>query len=53
MVNFALLRKAVGYADDTSNSNACAVRWQDLNADTEVLVNLSKELGLKHPRLHP
>ena len=44
MVNFALLKSAVGYADDTSNSNA---HVSGLNADSEVIVNLSKELGLK------
>ena len=43
MVNFALLRKAVGYADDTSNSNALMA---GLNSDSEVLVRLSKELGV-------
>ena len=43
MVNFALLKSAVGYADDTSNSNSLVA---GLNADSEVLVNLSKELGL-------
>ena len=43
MVNFALLKSAVGYADDTSNSNS---RVAGLNADSEVLVDLSKELGL-------
>ena len=43
MVNFALLKSAVGYADDTSNSNALVA---GLNSDSEVLVGLSKELGL-------
>ena len=44
MVNFALLRSAVGYADDdTSNSNGLVA---GLNADSKVLVGLSKELGL-------
>ena len=43
MVNFALLKSAVGYADDTSNSRS---RVQDLNSDSSALVNLSKELGL-------
>ena len=43
MVNFALLKSAVGYADDTSNSRS---RVQDLNSDSGALVNLSKELGL-------
>ena len=43
MVNFALLKSAVGYADDTSNSSALVA---GLNSDSEVLVSLSKELGL-------
>ena len=43
MVNFALLKSAVGYADDTSNSRS---RVQELNSDSGALVNLSKELGL-------
>ena len=43
MVNFALLKSAVGYADDTSNSNS---QVAGLNSESEVLVNLSKELGL-------
>ena len=43
MVNFALLKSAVGYADDTSNANPDV---SGLNADSEVLVSLSKELGL-------
>ena len=43
MVTFALLKSAVGYADDTSNSNS---QVAGLNADSEVLVSLSKELGL-------
>ena len=43
MVNFALLKSAVGYADDTSNTNSLV---SGLNSDSKVLVNLSKELGL-------
>ena len=43
MVNFALLKRAVGYADDTSNCNPLVA---GLNSDLEVLVKLSKELGL-------
>ena len=43
MVNFALLRSAVGYADDTSNSSSLVA---GLNSDSSVLVSLSKELGL-------
>ena len=43
MVNFALLKSAVGYADDTSNSS-CDV--QGLNSDSKALFSLSKELGL-------
>ena len=43
MVNFALLRSAVGYADDTSNSNSLVA---GLNSDSEVIVSLAKELGL-------
>ena len=43
MVNFALLKSAVGYADDTSNAHS---QVAGLNADSKVLVNLSKELGL-------
>ena len=43
MVNFALLKSAVGYADDTSNSSHLVT---GLNADSKVLVSLSKELGL-------
>ena len=43
MVNFALLSSAVGYADDTSNANS---QVAGLNSDSEVLVGLSKELGL-------
>ena len=43
MVNFALLKSAVGYADDTSNSNTLVA---GLNSDSKVLVGLSKELGL-------
>ena len=43
MVNFALLKNAIGYADDTSNSSA---RVAGLNSDSKALVSLSKELGL-------
>ena len=43
MVNFALLKSAVGYADDTSNTNSLVA---GLNSDSKVLVDLSKELGL-------
>ena len=43
MVNFALLKSAVGYADDTSNSNSLVA---GLNLDSKVIVSLSKELGL-------
>ena len=43
MVNFALLKSAVGYADDTSNSNSSVA---GLNSDSKVLVSLSKDLGL-------
>ena len=43
MVNFALLKSAIGYADDTSNSSNLV---SGLNVDSEVLVGLSKELGL-------
>ena len=43
MVNFALLKSAVGYADDTSNANPLVA---GLNSDSKVLVSLSKELGL-------
>ena len=43
MVNFALLKSAIGYADDTSNANSHVA---GLNSDSEVLVGLSKELGL-------
>ena len=43
MVNFALLRSAVGYADDTSNAKS---QVAELNADSKALVSLSKELGL-------
>ena len=43
MVNFALLRSAVGYADDTTNSRSQVAQ---LNSDSKVLVRLSKELGL-------
>ena len=43
MVNFALLKSAVGYADDTSNSNP---KVAGLNSESKVLVALSKELGL-------
>ena len=42
MVNFALLKSAVGYADDTSN---CSSLIAGLNSDSEVIVSLSKELG--------
>ena len=38
-----LLKSAVGYADDTSNANT---EVAGLNSDSEVLVGLSKELGL-------
>ena len=40
MVNFALLKSAVGYADDSNTLVA------GLNSDSKVLVGLSKELGL-------
>ena len=43
MVNFTLLKSAVGYADDTSHSNSDV---QGLNSDSKALVSLSKELGL-------
>ena len=43
VVNFALLKSAVGYEDDTSNSNSQLAR---LNLDSEIIVSLSKELGL-------
>ena len=43
MVNFALLKSAVGYADDTSNSSLLVA---GLNFDSKVLVGLAKELGL-------
>ena len=43
MVNFELLRNAVGYADNTLNSKS---RVAGLNSDSEVLIGLSKELSL-------
>ena len=43
MVNFALLKSAVGYADDTSNASSLVA---GLNEDSKVIVSLSKELGL-------
>ena len=38
VVNFALLKSAVGYEDDISNSNLQVAR---LNLDTEIIVSLS------------
>ena len=43
MVNFALLKSAIGYADDTSDCNSSVA---GLNLDSKVLVSLAKELGL-------
>ena len=43
MVNFALIKLALAYADDTSNSTSTV---KELNAETKALVSLSKELGL-------
>ena len=55
MVNFALIKLALAYADDTSNSSSTV---KDLNTDSKALVSLSKELGLalnptKDPVPHP
>ena len=43
MVNFALLNKALAYADDTHTSSSSI---QELTKDSELLVDLSSELGL-------
>ena len=43
MVSFALLERALAYADDTHTSSASI---QELTRDSEVLVDLSSELGL-------
>ena len=43
MVNFALIKLALAYADETSNSTSTV---NELNAETKALVSLSKELGL-------
>ena len=42
-VNFALIKLALAYADDTSNSSSTV---KVLNAESKALVSLSKELGL-------
>ena len=43
MVSFAPLEKALAYADDTHTSSGSI---QELTRDSEVLVDLSSELGL-------
>ena len=43
MMSFALLERALAYADDTHTSSASI---QELTRDSEVLVDLSSELGL-------
>ena len=48
MVNFALLKSAVGYADDTSNASSLVA---GLNEDSKVIVSLSVPATACKPRL--